>query len=176
MNARVEKEQQYAIYPFIHSFSNIKSDERQLTPVMVPDILPANLPSTVDFSMVAGDFTEVYNQSDNRHAWDVVVTCFFMDTAKNIIEYMETIHHALKQHGTWINVGMFLGGSTMKKWATFNKITLLGPLLYHFEDSSSGEPSIELSLEQLKDVARKIGFEIKASINRNVFFNFIEVD
>lgn len=37
----------------------------------------------------------------------------------------------------------------------------IGPLLYHFEDSSSGDASIELSLEQVKDVAKKMGFEFK---------------
>jgi carnosine N-methyltransferase len=39
-------------------------------------------------------------------AWDAVVTCFFMDTAKNIMEYMQVIHSTLKQNGTWINIGI----------------------------------------------------------------------
>ncbi|KAK4514658.1 NADPH-dependent 1-acyl dihydroxyacetone phosphate reductase [Mucor velutinosus] len=137
---RLKTENEYKIYPFIHSNSNIKSDEKQLDPVMIPDVLPANLLDTVDFSMVAGDFIEVYSQENNKEAWDVVVTCFFMDTAKNILEYMEVIHKALKQNGTWINIG---------------------PLLYHFEDSSSGDASIELSLEQVKEVAKKMGFKFK---------------
>lgn len=105
---RVTREEEFNIYPFIHTFSNIKSDAAQLTPVKIPDVLPAQLPSTVDFSMVAGDFIEVYgSQKENDAAWDVVVTCFFMDTAKNIIEYMEVIYKTLKQNGTWINIGTF---------------------------------------------------------------------
>lgn len=63
-----------------------------------------------------------------------------MDTAKNIIEYMEVIRNTLKQGGTWINIG---------------------PLLYHFEDSSAGDTSIELSLESVKRVAQELGFEFK---------------
>ncbi|KAI8979511.1 N2227-like protein-domain-containing protein [Mycotypha africana] len=137
---RVREQEQYEIYPFIHSFSNIKSDQKQLTPIKIPDVVPADLPSTVDFSMVAGDFTEIYIQDSNIGAWDVIVTCFFMDTAKNIIEYMEVIHKALKPNGKWINIG---------------------PLLYHFEDSSSGDSSIELSLESVKKVAQDIGFEFE---------------
>ncbi|KAI8073723.1 N2227-domain-containing protein, partial [Thamnidium elegans] len=138
---RMKTQNEYNIYPFLNSFSNIKSDEKQLTAITIPDVLPTNLAPTVDFSMVAGDFIEVYGQqAENEAAWDVVVTCFFMDTAKNIIEYMEVIHKTLKQNGTWINIG---------------------PLLYHFEDSASGEASIELSLEQVKDVAKKLGFKIK---------------
>ncbi|CAO3684472.1 unnamed protein product [Rhizopus microsporus] len=138
---RVKEVNEYSIYPFIHSYSNIKSDLDQLSPIKVPDVLPAHLPSTVDFSMVAGDFVEVYGQQENNfEAWDVVVTCFFIDTAKNILEYLEVIHKILKPHGTWINIG---------------------PLLYHFEDSSTGDTSIEISLEQVKDVAKKMGFEFK---------------
>lgn len=95
------KSDQYAIYPFIHSFSNIKSDT--LSPIMIPDVLPTKLGPGVDFSMVAGDFIEVYTAQPEE--WDVVVTCFFMDTAKNIIEYMEVIYKTLKQNGTWINIG-----------------------------------------------------------------------
>ena len=57
--------------------------------------------------------------------WDVIVTCYFIDTAKNIIEYLEVIHHALREGGVWIN---------------------LGPLLYHFEGMKN-EMSIDLNLE-----------------------------
>lgn len=106
---RMTQKDQYNIYPFIHSFSNIKSDH--LLPITIPDVLPTNLGPNVDFSMVAGDFIDIYAAQPEQ--WDVVVTCFFLDTAKNIIEYMEVIHTTLKQNGTWINIG---------------------PLLYHFED------------------------------------------
>jgi carnosine N-methyltransferase len=60
------KEEEYCIYPFIHSFSNIKSDEQQLAPIRIPDTLPSGLPPSVDFSMVAGDFIEVYGQQENN--------------------------------------------------------------------------------------------------------------
>ncbi|KAI9015237.1 N2227-like protein-domain-containing protein [Phycomyces nitens] len=129
--------EQYEIYPFIHSFSNIKSTQAQLTPVRVPDIVPGNLPPDADFSMVAGDFLEVY-RGDN-------VTCFFIDTAKNILEYIETIHRILKTGGTWINIG---------------------PLLYHFEDSIE-ESSVELSLQELRQVVIDMGFSFKSKNPRD---------
>lgn len=62
----IEKENQYKIYPFIHSFSNIKSDENQLAPVLIPDTLATNLPKDVDFSMSAGDFIEVYGTEASK--------------------------------------------------------------------------------------------------------------
>lgn len=64
---RISKENQYEIYPFVHSFSNIVKAEDQLQPIHIPDILPGNLPLTVDFSMTAGDFLEVYG--DNEDNW-----------------------------------------------------------------------------------------------------------
>jgi carnosine N-methyltransferase len=74
-----------------------------LRPVSIPDILPSGLPSTSDFSLVAGtsfagyrcsgnphnhpgDFEEIYgtNDDDNNSPqsglWDAILTCFFIDT------------------------------------------------------------------------------------------------
>jgi len=43
----------------------------------------------------------------------------------------------------------------------------LGPLLWHFENSpttsAEGEGSIELSLDEVKELAENIGFEINVS-------------
>ncbi len=33
--------------------------------------------------------------------WNCVVTCFFIDTAHNIIDYVEKIWHILKPGGHW---------------------------------------------------------------------------
>lgn len=145
---KIGEKSKYEIYPFIHSFSNLPSSKSQLTPIRIPDIIPGeNLDPNVDFSMVAGDFLEVYTTEENQQSWDCIVTCFFIDTAKNIIQYMEVIHSILKQGGVWINIG---------------------PLLYHFEDSPS-EASVELSLDQVKRVATELGFEFKVKIYINVF-------
>ncbi|CAG8602709.1 17165_t:CDS:10, partial [Dentiscutata erythropus] len=152
---------QYEIYPFVHSFSNIVSSEDQLRPIYIPDVLPSSIPSGVSFSMVAGDFVEVYGDEQYNVSftvinliyllanfnvinnsptdqWDCIVTCFFIDTAKNILEYIEIFHRILRPGGLWIN---------------------LGPLLYHYENSPD-EMSIELSLEQVKAVVKDFGFQL----------------
>ena len=54
------------------------------------------LPAPGLLSMVAGDFAEVYSRADAAESFDAVVTCFFLDTAHNVIEYMEVIRHVLK--------------------------------------------------------------------------------
>ncbi|RIB25886.1 hypothetical protein C2G38_2012776 [Gigaspora rosea] len=134
---RIERIHQYEIYPFVHSFSNIVSSEDQLRPIYIPDVLPSSIPSGVSFSMVAGDFVEVYGDEQYNDQWDCIVTCFFIDTAKNILEYIEIFHRILRPGGLWIN---------------------LGPLLYHYENSPD-EMSIELSLEQVKTVVKDFGFQ-----------------
>ncbi|KAH7908543.1 N2227-like protein-domain-containing protein, partial [Hygrophoropsis aurantiaca] len=139
--------EQYTIYPYVHSFSNCVSREAMLRPVKMPDVLPSSLPPGSDFSLVAGDFEEIYGaeegDSDSHEPqsgqWNAVLTCFFIDTAKNIVNYLRVIHRILAPGGVWIN---------------------LGPLLWHFENNITNDPSVELDLEEVKILARQIGFEI----------------
>lgn len=133
---------EWTIYPWIHSNCNSLSDSDQLRPVSIPDIHPASAGITEGFSMCGGDFVEVYSDPSQLGCWDAVMTCFFIDTAHNIIEYIETISKILKDGGVWIN---------------------LGPLLYHFADmyGQEDEMSVELSLEDVKKVAFHYGFQLE---------------
>ncbi|KAL7422650.1 hypothetical protein Q5752_001941 [Cryptotrichosporon argae] len=132
----------HAIFPYLHSFSNHVSTHDLLRAVRVPDVVPAAiLPADADFSLVAGDFEDVYGAPDQRGQWDAVVTCFFIDTARNVLNYLRIIHGLLRPGGKWINIG---------------------PLLWHFENSppAKGEGSIELSLDEVKELATMVGFEL----------------
>ncbi|VFQ80714.1 unnamed protein product [Cuscuta campestris] len=133
---------EWTIYPWIHSNCNSLADNDQLRPISIPDVHPASAGITEGFSMCGGDFVEVYGDPSQEGSWDAVVTCFFLDTAHNIVEYIDVISKILKDNGVWIN---------------------LGPLLYHFADmySLEDEMSIELSLEDVKKVAFHYGFELE---------------
>ena len=97
----------------------------QMRKVAVPDVAATEIPPPPNsMSMCAGDFVEIYSAQPSE--WDALLTCFFIDTAKNIFEYIDTIAKCLKPGGVWIN---------------------LGPLLYHFEEMD--EQSIELSMEEI---------------------------
>lgn len=97
-----------------------------------PDVIP--VPTKGDrFSISAGDFLEVYTTSDD---WDCVATCFFIDCAPNVVQFIETIYKILKPGGLWIN---------------------LGPLLYHYSDMKT-EKSIEPSFEVVRETITKMGF------------------
>jgi tRNA G10 N-methylase Trm11 len=52
------------------------------------------------------------------------------------------MHKILAPGGIWIN---------------------LGPLLWHWENNNTNDTSVELDLEELKTLARRVGFEISVS-------------
>lgn len=79
---------QHTIYPYVHTLSNAPDRAAVLKRVQIPDVLPSDLPPGSNFSLVAGDFEEVYGQQDanadpdepSEGLWDAVLTCFFIDT------------------------------------------------------------------------------------------------
>jgi len=56
-------------------------------------------------SYTVGDFVDIYSSIEKKDQYESVVTCFFIDTASNIYEYIVVIKNALKSGGRWINVG-----------------------------------------------------------------------
>lgn len=130
---------QFTVKPFAFPLSNHLNAEDSLRSIRIPDVTPdTGQELSGDFSMIAGDFLEIYSRAEELSSWDCVVTCFFLDTAQNVLEYLRTILGALKPGGLWIN---------------------LGPLQYHFE--SAPELSIELTWAEVVKAAERIGFEFK---------------
>lgn len=127
---------QVTLFPWITETKNLVKTADQTQSVMIPDVDPTSLPPNSQFSMVAGDFEEVFK--DQISEWDCVASCFFLDTAHNILNYFKIISDILKPGGYLIN---------------------FGPLLYHFADTP-GELSIELSWEEIKSVLPKFGLEL----------------
>ncbi|KAI5119470.1 hypothetical protein M0805_007204 [Coniferiporia weirii] len=143
---RTERLHQHTIYPHVHSLSNIPNRTALLRPITIPDALPSAIPEGVNFSLVAGDFEDVYGAEDHDDngpqagKWDAVLTCFFIDTAKNVVNYLRIIHRILAPGGVWIN---------------------LGPLLWHWENNTTNDPSIGLDLEEVKLLCGKLGFKLE---------------
>jgi len=126
----------YKIHPYVHNMSNNMTSSDQMKSVQFPDVDTKLLPDEAKFSMAAGDFLEVYSEPEYFGSQDCVITCFFMDCAHNILQFVQVIQRVLKQGGVWIH---------------------LGPLLYHFSDIK-GEDSIEPSYSCLKEIIRDMGF------------------
>ncbi|XP_058830078.1 carnosine N-methyltransferase [Topomyia yanbarensis] len=128
-------ENQCTFYPWVHQYVNNLCRNNQIEPITFPDVSPTKFPPKGTMNMVAGDFLQVYR---DMNYWDCIATCFFIDCANNIIEFVELIYGILKPGGIWIN---------------------LGPLLYHFSDVPH-ENSIEPTYEDLIIIVRSCGFNI----------------
>ncbi|KAL4890559.1 N2227-like protein-domain-containing protein [Aspergillus ambiguus] len=90
---------------------------------------PDEVANPLSVLSVEGDFTTVF--ADDTEQYDVIVTLFFIDTARNLVSYIETIHRLLRPGGIWIN---------------------LGPLLY------GSAPFLQLSLDEVVTLSEHIGF------------------
>merc|ERR1712098_162076 len=86
---------------------------------------------------------------------DIVITCFFIDTAQNLLDYIEVIYGCLRKSGCWINIG---------------------PLSYHWSDAKTylhtEELSIELALHDIVYLSTKIGFSLMYfELVKNIHFS-----
>lgn len=176
----------HTIFPYIHRLSHLARRLYQVRPVQIPDesamsIFSGDPQADAEvgelMSMAAGSFVDLYGppglaesdtystdaaasqfRTENAGHFEVVATCFFLDTATNIIDYLKAIHHCLKDDGVWVNVG---------------------PLHWHFEGDLTtsmvkkvmepGKPpqdvvttmeGMELSREELFVLMDKIGFVV----------------
>lgn len=137
---------QWTIHPWVLQSSNVLSLQDQLQSISIPDALPLHLvsESSGSLGMVAGDFVQVFKSEEFHLEYDAVVTCFFLDTAQNVIEYMEIIWDVLRPGGVWVH---------------------LGPLQWHWADSHTyldkEDVSIEVPLDTVMEIARHVGFEFE---------------
>ncbi len=145
----VTESKAFTIYPYADSSLNLFNRSDQCRPVEIPSVSCVDLVEQAEaqgipfgpLSMVAGDFIEVYSKPEHLRNWDVIATIFFIDTAHNIVEYLETIYNALAPGGVWINVG---------------------PLMWHFANDLN-ELSLDLSLDEVLLLASRIGFVVDTS-------------
>lgn len=131
-----QKPRQHTIYPFASWFSHTRSNDDIFRPVSFPDIVPRH---TETFEAIEGDFLlhrRAPSPDGQTLGYDVVVTLFFIDTSTNVIATLEHIYSILRPGGAWIN---------------------LGPLLW----TSGGQARLELSLEEVLNLAEMIGFKIQ---------------
>ncbi|KAM0283259.1 hypothetical protein ACHAQH_002553 [Verticillium albo-atrum] len=158
---------QFSIFPWVHTFSNHRTRENHLRSYPVPDVHPGTTlreaVSPGSMSMCAADFLCLYGDEARRETYDVVATVFFLDTAPNLVRYLETILNCLKPGGILVNVG---------------------PLLWHFENNAPGnhgrdddgdgehdynnssgiaDPgSFELADDEVMALVEKVGFVVES--------------
>lgn len=124
----------HVLHPFIDSLSHHATTTDLQRPIVFPSPESASLlndPSRV--LLVEGDFTTVFSSSSSSGSYDVIITYFFLDTARNLLSYLDTVFRLLRPGGHWLN---------------------LGPLLY-----GTG-PWVQLSLDEIVRVTEDMGFEL----------------
>ncbi|KAI3378679.1 hypothetical protein SNEBB_005605 [Seison nebaliae] len=144
-NLLLNSSEKYIICPYATQFSNVMDINQTIKCFVFPE-KPEMVSSSERndermgrFSMVAGDFLHVYAKNHDEY-YNCIVTNFFIDTGKNIVEYIRTFHQILKEDGWWLN---------------------FGPLLYHYEnDGNKNVNSICLTGENVRLIINKY-FEIK---------------
>lgn len=119
-----------SFHPYLNWLSHHATNADLQRSVNFPDQIAD--PSSV--SLIEGDFTTVLSGYTGHY--DIIVTLFFIDTARNLVSYIENIHRLLRPGGRWIN---------------------LGPLLY-----GTG-PFVQLSLDEVVALSERIGFEFRAT-------------
>lgn len=91
------------IYPYLLQFSYWKKGNDQLEPVPLRFEPPAKkAPCFV---------CENFLNFDKGYRYDAVATLFFIDTAQNVLSYIERIWEMLKPKGIWCNYGPLKWGS-----------------------------------------------------------------
>jgi len=157
----------YAISPYLDSNRNVCRTDDPIRKLFIPDIDPGaamqnhddshNLP---DFSVAAGEFLAIYSKPEHHSQWDAVASCFFLDTAPNIIQYVQVIYNLLAPNGLLINFGPlhyhWSGPPLRPDNTSFTQY--IDNYKQHLDDRYL--QSFELSWEDLREVLHNIGFEI----------------
>ena len=195
--------QQFDLYPFALEFSNVVTRSHQLKRVKIPDIHPGSAlettfshpkssssssPSTAAadrMSMTAADFLTLYSSPSHKSTFDAVVTVYFIDTAPNLIRYIETIHHCLRDRGLWINLGPLLWHFADRAPSSFPTSSSEEEEQNHSHDTRSQQRrektgieapgSFELTDEEVLMLIEKMGFDVeKQEINDGVGAGYIQ--
>ncbi|KFY51071.1 hypothetical protein V496_08987 [Pseudogymnoascus sp. VKM F-4515 (FW-2607)] len=87
--ASLKKVKEESLYPYVDSWSHQPTTEELQREVHFPDLIA----SPDGLIHVEGDFTTEFKRHDK---FDVIVTLFFIDTARNLLHYFETIRDLLK--------------------------------------------------------------------------------
>lgn len=181
-----QRREQFDLYPFALTFSNHMNRADQLKVVKVPDVHPCtelgNASTEMQthafnrMSMTAADFVTLYAKEEHEGVYDAITTVFFLDTAPNVIRYVETIRSCLKRGGVWINLGPFLwhfeeggpsggdGGSDQGRSGHASKQPL-----------GIGEAgSVELTEEEVVALVQQMGFSMEKHEHRSEGSGYIQ--
>lgn len=124
----------HIFYPFVHEHSNVRKGEVAMRGIEIPDVDPKAIPSNVQFSMRAGNFTEAYDGQEQ--SWDAICCSLAFDLGEGVLDFVRRVGQILKTGGVW---------------------AFVGPMPCLAGGSGDG---IQLSIEEVMGVIRKNGFKV----------------
>lgn len=138
---------------------------------MVPDVHPgegmkqafADGDDPGEMNMTAADFIVLYSTIESKASFDAVATMFFIDTAPNLVRYVDTVSNCLRGNGIWINVGPLLWHSDAAFDAKADEEPKHQPSVFDGgSDAGIGEQgSFELTEEEVIWLLERRGFHIE---------------
>ncbi|KAF1947521.1 methyltransferas-like protein [Clathrospora elynae] len=166
-----QRVKQYKIAPFALNSSNHISRADQFQTFEVPDVHPAaelvhtgtsGVPGSERMTMSMGDFCVVYSRPDYAEVFDAVATVFFIDTAPNIIRYIEAVRNCLKPGGIWTNLGPLLWHHMSRNEHDEDESEEEKRRRIEVVDAGIGDPgSVELTNEEVVALVEHMGFTIE---------------
>ncbi|CCF33516.1 hypothetical protein CH063_00142 [Colletotrichum higginsianum] len=152
-----------ALHPFVDSWSHHATTSDMFRGVSFPD-RRVNASSVL---LVEGDFTSAFKSDKGQY--DVVVTHFFIDTARNIMSYLDSIHALLKPGGYWINFGPLLWGTGPFVQLSLDEIVAVSKSIgFEFVDGSEQCGGVTLQGEKVRGKEAVYGFNDKA-LTKNAY-------
>lgn len=165
-----QKVGQFKIAPFSLNCSNHVSRTDQFQTCQIPDVHPSSVlgtasgskvPASERMSMSTGDFCVLYSQEEYSDVFDAVATVFFIDTAPNIIRYIEAVRNCLKPGGIWINLGPLLWHHAPRK-DDEDESEEKRRKRPELADAGIGDPgSVELTHEEVVALVEHLGFTME---------------
>ncbi|CAN9246899.1 unnamed protein product [Alternaria alternata] len=124
---------QHTFQPFVTKWTHQSNPSSRYSTLTVPDHWPNKA-----VKLVEGDFLDMFPQDGE---FDAVVTLFFIDISKNVVDFLGNIHRLLKPGGLWINLGPL-------KWGTHS--------------------AIQLSAEEMLQLADLLGFDVDHTSRKSI--------
>lgn len=162
---------QFKIAPFALNCSNHINRSDQFQTFQVPDVHPgpelasaglSKIPGHERMSMSTGDFCVLYSQPGYAEVFNAVATVFFIDTAPNIIRYIESVRNCLQPGGLWINLGPLLWHHASRRECDGDEREEKKTKRVEVSDAGIGDPgSVELTHEEVIALIEHLGFTVE---------------
>ncbi|KAK7932533.1 hypothetical protein PG985_003245 [Apiospora marii] len=121
----------HTLHPFLDSLSHhaTTADLQRPIPFPEPDAATALADPSSNVLLVEGDFTTVFfarhDDDTEQQQYDIIITYFFLDTARNPLTYLETIRRLLRPGGHWLNLGPLLYGTAAQVQLSLDEMVLV---------------------------------------------------